>query len=179
MNSTSDSARGPGSARPRHVAPWALVLAAASALAACAHSYGPGQLAPGASSAAAIERMGPPTGRYALQGGGQRLEFARGPYGKHTYMLDFDPGDRLLRIDQVLTEAKFLELQIGMTEAEVLSSIGHPSDTRFLSRQQHKLWSYRYDTPFCIWYQVSIDTSGKVAELGHNSDPMCDGRFLP
>lgn len=155
-------------------------IVSALVLLGCAHSYGPGGLAPGATSAQVIERMGPPTGRYPLPGGGQRLEFARGPYGKHTYMLDFDSGDRLTKTEQVLTEAKFLTLQVGMSEAEVLSTIGHPSDARFLSRQQHQLWSYRYDTPFCIWYQVSIAASTKqVAELGHNMDPACSGDFFP
>jgi len=153
--------------------------AIAITLLGCAHSYGPGDLAPGASSAQVIERMGPPTGRYALPGGGQRLEFARGPYGKHTYMLDVDASDKLTKVEQVMTEAKFLTLQIGMSEQEVLSTIGHPADVRFLPRQQHKLWSYRYDTPFCIWYQVSIAAAtNQVAELGHNMDPACSGNFL-
>lgn len=156
-----------------------LAAVAVGLLGGCAHSYGPGGLPARASSAQAVAQLGPPTGRYALPSGGQRLEFARGPYGKHTYMLDFDAGDRLLQVEQVLTEAKFLQLRIGMTADEVLSTIGHPSETRYLSRQQHRLWSYRYDTPFCIWYQVSIDTAGKVAELGHNSDPMCESDFFP
>jgi len=148
-------------------------LASVALLSACA-GYGPGGLAPGATIAEATARMGPPTGRYTLAQGEQRLEFARGPMGRHTYMLDFDAGGRLLRTQQVLTEKNFLELQIGMDQQEVLQRVGHPGEVRFLTRQQHRLWSYRYDTPFCILYQVSIDNAGRVAELGHNSDPMCD-----
>lgn len=143
-------------------------------LAACT-AYSPRGLAPGASNAQTIERMGPPTGRYAMADGGQRLEFARGPFGLHTYMLDFDAENRLLRSEQVLTEKNFYALQIGMTRDEVLRRIGHPSDVRYLPRQRHQLWSYRYETPFCIWFQVSLDTADKVAELGHNSDPRCEG----
>ena len=118
--------------------------------------------------------MGAATGRYALPDGGQRLEFARGPMGRHTYMLDFDASGRLQQTEQVLTEANFLALKIGMTKDEVLQRIGRPSDVTTLSRQQHQLWSYRYETPFCIWFQVSLDTANRVAELGHNVDPMCD-----
>lgn len=154
----------------------ASLLAATALLAGCA-SYGPSSLPVGTPSAAVIEKMGPPTGRYrGLDGGapGERLEFARGPYGQHTYMLDFDAGGRLLRWEQVLTEANFLKLEPGMTREEVLRRIGHPSDVRFLPRQQHQLWSYRYETPFCIWFQVSLDTANRVAELGHNVDPMCE-----
>lgn len=143
-------------------------------LAACT-AYSPRGLAPGASRAQVVERMGPPTGRYATASGGQRLEFARGPFGRHTYMLDFDAEDRLLRSEQVLTENNFYALQIGMTRDEVLRRVGHPSDVQYLPRQRHQLWSYRYETPFCIWFQVSLDTADKVAELGHNSDPACEG----
>lgn len=145
-------------------------------LSACATSYSPSGLPLGASSSQVLTKMGAPTGRYDMPDGGQRLEFARGPFGKHTYMLDFDANDRLLRAEQVLTEKQFMALEIGMTEGEVLRRIGHPSEARFLPRQQHKLWSYRYDTPFCIWFQVSVDTSGKVAELGNNVDPLCEPR---
>ncbi len=151
----------------------AAVAGVAIALAGCA-GYGPGALPPGASSAAAIERMGPPSGRHALAGGGQRLEFARGPYGRHTFMLDFDAADRLLRAEQVLTEQNFYALQIGMSRTEVLSRIGRPSEVSYLSRQRHRLWSYRYETPFCIWFQVSLDDGDRVTELGHNVDPACD-----
>lgn len=150
---------------------WA--AAALLVLSACA-GYGPGGLPAGASSAQAIAQMGPPTGRHALDAGGQRLEFARGPYGRHTYMLDFDAQDRLLRAEQVLTENNFYALQIGMGREEVLRRIGRPSDTMYLSRQRHRLWSYRYETPFCIWFQVSLGDDDRVAELGHNMDPMCD-----
>lgn len=152
-----------------------VLLFGALLLGACA-SYGPGGLVPGATPEQAVAHMGPATGRYTLPDGGQRLEFARGPMGKHTYMLDFDASGRLQRSEQVLDENHFLALRPGMTQDEVLQRIGHPSEQQFLTRQQHRLWSYRYDTPFCIWYQVSIDTAGRVAELGHNVDPSCDGR---
>lgn len=153
-----------------------LLWIGALALSACA-GYSPSGLPAGTPQAQVIERMGPPTGRYALTPAGERLEFARGPMGKHTYMLDFDAERRLLHWEQVLTEKNFYALKIGMSRDEVLQRIGHPSNVRFLSRQQHQLWSYRYDTPFCVWFQVSLDTSDKVAELGNNVDPQCDDLF--
>lgn len=152
----------------------ALFLAAAiMVLAGCA-GYSPKGLPQGSSTAQAIEQLGPPTGRHAGDDGGVRLEFARGPAGVHTYMLDFDANDRLVHWEQVLTEQNFLDLKVGMTRTEVLRRIGRPSDVQFLHRQQHQLWSYRYNTPFCIWFQVSLTTDDRVAELGHNSDPRCE-----
>ena len=149
---------------------WPLALL----LLACATAYGPSGLQLGASADEVLARMGPATARHALPQGGQRLEFARGPQGLHTYMLDFDAQGRLLRSEQVLTEQRFLELRPGMTAEEVRRRIGTPSSERDLPRQRHRLWSYRYETPFCVWFQVSIDTEGRVAELGHNLDPRCE-----
>lgn len=154
----------------------AWIVSLSLGLGACATSYSPSGLPTGAPSSQVIAKMGAPTGRYGLPDGGQRLEFARGPFGKHTYMLDFDAQDRLVRAEQVLTEKQFMALEIGMSADDVLRRIGHPSNASYLPRQQHKLWSYRYDTPFCIWFQVSIDTANKVAELGNNVDPLCEPR---
>jgi hypothetical protein len=182
MRPTSPAASAPTSTfapltdgrRAPTVSVWLTLLLAVLLAAGCA-GYSPKGLPPGSSSAQAIQQLGEPTGRHAgEEEGGVRLEFARGPYGLHTYMLEFDANDRLLRWEQVLTENNFLELKIGMSKAEVLRRIGRPSNVQFLSRQQHQLWSYRYETPFCIWFQVSLDTSDKVAELGHNMDPRCE-----
>ena len=38
-----------------------------------------------------VRAIGQPTARYAFPNGGQRLEYASGPYGKTTYMVDLDP----------------------------------------------------------------------------------------
>jgi hypothetical protein len=152
----------------------ALLVGGLGALGGCATSYGPGSLAPGAGASEILARMGPETARYALEGGGLRLEFARGPMGLHTYMLDLDAAGGLLRVEQVLTEAHFLELRLGMGADEVRRRIGTPASERYLPRQGHRLWSYRYESPFCVWFQVSVDDAGRVAELGHNADPRCD-----
>ena len=54
-----------------------------------------------------------PTGSYTLSSAAKRLEFARGPYGKHTYMLDFDSSDRLVTWQQVLDESHFNGVRSG------------------------------------------------------------------
>ncbi len=123
--------------------------------------------------------MGPPTGEYSLPGAGKRLEFARGPFGKHTYMLDFDRGGRLLSWQQVLTEAHFNAVSLGATRDEVLVSLGHPSDERRIPRQGRTLWSYRYEAPVCQWFQVGLDAAGRVVDSGYGPDPLCDHNEPP
>jgi hypothetical protein len=154
----------------------ASTLWVAIAMSGCAGlgAYGPGPLQPGARVDDARARMGEPTGRYALPAGGERLEYARGPYGRHTFMLDFDAGGRLLTWTQVLTERNFATIQPGQSRDEVLRTLGRPSDVRDLSFQKRSLWSYRYEAVFCQWFQVSLDRQDRVVEAGYGPDPLCD-----
>ena len=151
----------------------AALLAAACLLAGC-QSYSPRGIPPGTALGEVEARMGTRTASYPLPGGGQRVEFARGPFGKHTYMLEFDPAGRLLHSEQVLTENHFARITTGQSRDEVLRTIGHPSEVQRLGFQKRMLWSYRYDAPFCIWYQVSFNANGQVVDPGYGPDPLCD-----
>jgi hypothetical protein len=73
------------------------------ALGACATRYGPESLETGAPLNEVTAALGSPTGRHA-HAGGERIEYAHGPYGLHTYMLDFDAQGRFMRWQQVLVE---------------------------------------------------------------------------
>jgi hypothetical protein len=147
-------------------------------LAACAHTaYSPKGVPVGSSEAAVIEKMGAPTGQSALPGGGKRLEFARGPFGKETYMLDFDAQGRLQKWEQVLTEANFAKIKPGMDKAEVLAMIGRPSDiSGYGLHEKRQAWSYRYDSPFCTWFQIGMTLQGQVVDSGYGPDPICERR---
>ncbi len=151
----------------------ALVLWMSVLISACA-TYGPQSLPPGASIGSVTQSLGPPTADMALPAGGRRLEYARGPYGKHTYLLDFDDAGRLLRWEQVLTEANFNAIRAGMTSDEVLMRIGHASETGYVGWQKQIVWSYRYESPFCQWFRIGIDTQGRVVDTLYGPDPQCD-----
>src|SRR5262245_269222 len=80
----------------------------------------PGDLQPGTPINDVIARMGQPTGEYRGPDGTRRVEFARGPAGKHTYMVDVNPQGQVVKWEQVLTDQKFSTLMVGMSEADVL-----------------------------------------------------------
>lgn len=143
-------------------------------LVACAGLASPEGLPIGATESQVIASMGPPTGRYALPGGGTRLEFARGPQGKETYMVDFDAAGGSTVWDQVLTPQHFMSLEPGISSEEVLMRIGHPGSTRAYPRQRLTVWNYRYPTFECLWYQVSIGDDGKFISAAQGIDPQCD-----
>jgi hypothetical protein len=145
-------------------------------LAACG-TYGPGALKPGDDVAAVQHELGPPTHRYPLAEGRTRLEFARGPFGKHTYMVDMDDAtQRVAAINQVLDDAHFNQVRAGMPRAELLRLLGRPAETRGGGWQPGEVWSWRYETPFCDWFQVSLDPQGRVIDSAHGPDPLCDRR---
>jgi hypothetical protein len=162
---------------PRPIAYCAAAFALVSML-GCA-TYGPPALAPGASVADATRALGPSTGDYALPSGGKRLEFARGPFGKHTYMVDFDAQGRMTGWAQVLTEARFNAVLAGVPQSDVLLALGRPSERARLGLQKRTLWSYRYETVFCQWFQVGIDDAGRVVDTGYGPDPLCEDKHSP
>jgi hypothetical protein len=139
-------------------------------------TYGPPNLPVGASVDDATRALGKPTGDYALPAGAKRLEFARGPFGKHTYMLDFDAQGKMLGWAQVLTEARFNAVRAGTPKDDLLLALGHPSEQSKLALQRHTVWSYRYETLFCQWFQVGIDEAGRVTDTGYFPDPLCEAK---
>ena len=149
-------------------------LAAVVLVAACASSsYGPSGIRAGSTADDVQSRMGLPTGRYALPQGGTRLEYARGPHGKHTFMIDLDSQDRVANVQQVLTEANFGTINAGMPRDELLMRLGRPSHVRSGGRQGGEVWSYRYNWTFCAWFQVSV-IDGRVHDAAYAADPTCD-----
>ena len=152
----------------------ALGCAALALLAGCAND--PAKLAPGMPVEALQERLGPPTAEYALPDGGRRLEYARGPFGKQTWMLDLDARGTLVAANQVLTEKRFNLIRAGMSREELLRELGRPSATSMVGWHQKQIvWSYRYDSLFCQWFQVGIDPQkGTVVDSGYHPDPLCD-----
>lgn len=156
---------------PRTRASSACSLIASLALAGCA-GYSPGNLRVGASEAELRALMGEPTGRYALSQGSQ-VEYARGPMGKHTYMVEIDASGRVAGWQQVLTEANFEAVAVGAAPADVRHLLGRPSETRTGWRGVGEVWSYRYDALFCRWFQIWL-VEGRVREASYAVDPSCD-----
>jgi hypothetical protein len=171
--SSARSARATGCSR--HAA---AACAAALLLVACA-GYGPGNLRPGQGEADVVASMGQPTDRTVLPGGGSRLDYARGPFGKHTYRLELDAAGRVTSISQLLVENNFESLRPGMSRIEVRDRLGRPSETRVGWRGVGEVWSYRYEYErfgaLCRWFQVWL-VDDRVREAAYAEDPQCEER---
>ncbi len=155
----------------RAISAGSLGLLLAAALAGCA-GYGPGQLANGQTEADVLASMGAATERVARSDGSARLDYARGPMGKHTWRVELDPAGRVRGWTQLLTEANFDQVSPGATSADVRERIGPATDRHLGWRGVGEVWSYRYESVFCRWFQVWL-VDGVVREAGFGEDPMC------
>ena len=154
-----------------------LPLLAALGLTGCVALQAPD---PGQSEAEVLQRFGTPTARYDLGGGAHRLEFATGPYGRQTWMVDLDGAGRVTTANQVLTDTHLADVQAllarkpGMPGTELLRMIGTPGERRNGGWQGGEVWSWRYPTNDCLWFQVSIGADGTVHDGAFGTDPRCD-----
>ena len=130
---------------------------------------------------AEVQRVwGQPTDEHVLPGGGRRLEFASGPYGRTTWMVDLDAADLVQQARQVLNEAEFQAVMSApnLNRDEVLRRLGRPGDVRGYGwRQQdrgNQIWSWRYPTNDCLWFQLTLSGDGRVNGGGYGPDPACD-----
>lgn len=129
---------------------------------------------PGQTEADMLATMGAPTGRYALEGGVQRVEYAKGPYGRVTWMVDLDASGRVVAVQQALTRENFAKVRHGMSRDEVLRLLGRPADKagEYMDRQT---WSWRFETYDCEWVRITFIAEGRVrGGASYLPDPRCD-----
>lgn len=132
---------------------------------------------PGQNEADVLQRFGTPTARYPMAGGASRLEFATGPYGRETWMVDLDAAGRVGAVRQVLSDTALADFQgraPGMSRDELLRTLGRPGERRGGGWQGGEVWSWRYPTNDCLWFQVSIGDDGIVRDGAFGTDPRCD-----
>ena len=149
-----------------------LTGAVALLLAACAGFGAAPQ--PGDAVETVLSQIGPPTGEFAAGNGGRRLEFARGPFGKQTHMLDVDTDGRVVAWEQVLDERHFATITPGMTSQELRFRLGRPGRIWAVRYHDQTVWSYRYETSFCQLFHVGITPAGLVEDTSFGPDPLCE-----
>ena len=141
-------------------------------LAGC-KTYGPSERFIGLSREEVIAQMGNPYPAPPDLSQAQRLDFPRGPFGKHTYSLRFDADGKVVSYKQLLTEENFRQITPGMDVNEVIERIGMSRDTFKIGRGRGYVWNFRYVTPLCQWFQIEFTAENKVRSTGYGMPPEC------
>lgn len=136
-------------------------------------------LPPPASEAQALAQWGPPTARYPLADGQSRLEYATGPNGRSTWMLDVGADGQVRRARQMMDESQLRQVQaaLPMPAAELLQTLGTPGQRRSGGWQGGQVWSWRYPTYDCLWFQVSVNDQGRALDGAFLPDPVCEDQL--
>jgi outer membrane protein assembly factor BamE (lipoprotein component of BamABCDE complex) len=137
------------------------LLLVAFLLAGCAL---PQSLPPGTSEAEVRNAMGRPALELPNRDGSRQLAYPTGPFGLQTYMAHIAPDGRLIRVEQVLDDVRFHQIQPGMTREELLRFIGPPFQTAYFGNLGQTAWDYRFrDTwGYVAILSVMLDDNGIV-----------------
>lgn len=126
------------------LAALAFAAVAALGLAGCANE--PTRVQPGASAADTLQRLGAPTGRYPLTGGGERLQYSRMPAGFEVTDIDVDASGKVVSVTQVLSEARFgQDIKVDQwRQNDVMAFYGRPYEISRVSSFDGAVWTWRY-----------------------------------
>jgi len=119
-------------------------LVVLSAVAGCASE--PTRIQPGTTAAETLQRLGAPTGRYPLTGGGERLQYSRMPAGFEVTDIDVDASGKVVSVTQVLNEARFgYDIKVNQwRQNDVMAFYGQPYQTDRVSSFDGVVWTWRY-----------------------------------
>ncbi len=150
-----------------------LLLSSLVVLTACS-SYSPSTDWTGTSKDRVVAHWGQPDMQRQLPAGITRLEFPSGPYGRTTWFVDLDAAGQVVRSEQVLTEKNFHQITPGMGQDEVRQRLGRPGQISTLARSRGVVWSYRYESAFCQWFQLEFAEDQTLRSAGYGEPPECD-----
>jgi hypothetical protein len=149
-------------------------LIAAVCVAAMAACASPGSLPLGMSQSEALQTLGAPTAKVALPDGGSRLQYSGQPFNQSVWNVDFDAQGRLVRTDQMMSDASFLRIQAGQhTQQDILRDFGRPADVYRFRLADETAFMYRYLTHggFKAAMFVYFDPAGVVKRTETGLDP--------
>ncbi len=131
---------------------------------------------PGWAEAELRRQWGAPTGSHSLPDGGTRLEYATGPFGRTTWMIDLDAAGRVQRARQVLSPESLFALPAGtLDRAALRRELGRPGEVRGV-HGGGETWYWRFETTDCLWLAASISPQGLFTGGAVMPDPACDAK---
>lgn len=157
---------------------WAWVVAGCMALSAC---MVPQWQKPGTPAAQIAQGMGAPQGKVALADGGERWVYSFQPAGQQVYHMVMDGQRRLLRVEQVLQEAYFQRLRMGVDDRQsVLDFFGRPALVEGVANFKGDIWTYRIrENGIDRQAHVFLDPQGVVRRVMFTDERRLDDDTRP
>jgi len=126
-----------------HAPAAALSALAATVLPAC-DGMNLQELRPGVATTTDVAaRLGKPQAEFRNADGSFTWEYNRQPNGVECHMLSFDAQGVLVKMEQVLTEANFARVQVGMSQDEIRRLLGKPGTVTPFPGKGEEVWDWR------------------------------------
>jgi len=120
-------------------------------------------ISPGDSALTVEARVGAPSTVWKNADGSELWEYPQGSYAVQTFMVAFDPDHAVREIHEVLNEAYFSRIRLGMSREDVRRLIGKPREIWYFPARDEETWTWRYYDVTYRFFNVLFDrTEGTV-----------------
>lgn len=90
-------------------------------------------------------RMGDPGFVHWNDDGTATWEYARQPNGTHCYMITFTNNQVVSKIEQVLNEANYAKVRVGMSKDDIRRLFGAPATKQVFANLGEEIWEWRVE----------------------------------
>ena len=120
-----------------------------------------------------VRYMGKPEMIWEENDGSQVMEYARGPQGHQTYMVEIGADGKYRGMKNILIDDTFARVKPGMSRDDVRRLLGKPTETVEFKLKHEIVWSWRHhgDQQRPRMFNVHFDPSGRVKNTSHSEDP--------
>jgi len=136
------------------------------------------EIKPGVTTQAEVRsRMGEPGFIHWNDDGTATWEYARQPNGSNCYMITFGQDHVVAKVEQVLNEANYGKVRVGMSKDDIRRLFGAPGSQQVFNNLREEIWEWRIEgmppmdeTYFMVHFDIDHGgvkkTSKRVAAKG-------------
>lgn len=104
------------------------------------------EMKPGITTQAEVRtRMGEPGFVHHNDDGTATWEYARQPNGTNCYMITFGSNQVISKIEQVLNEANYGKVRVGMSKDDIRRLFGAPATKQVFDNLREEIWEWRVE----------------------------------
>lgn len=90
-------------------------------------------------------RMGEPGFVHRNDDGTATWEYARQPNGTNCYMITFGTNQVISKIEQVLNDANYGKVRVGMSKDDIRRLFGAPANKKIFANLREEIWEWRIE----------------------------------